>query len=221
MNLPDDPIVTNVYLDIKRAVAATDAQWSVIGGQALRAHGVPRNTLDVDALVDADSVMKVAESLVDTFCWQPVSYDEATGDFVDVDDIATHTMDDPVLFDMQDERLMIPLRSPLGLLVDLLSAQHPVERDMMNCAIVMVRSGVPVPISPLGGVLLVKTKADRPKDVAAIEQTAEHLPAERVKEAVAWARQRDPATADDLEALIAAARARRAPVRTTPNRRRQ
>lgn len=34
--------------------------------------------------------------------------------------------------------------------------------------------------APLGGVLLVKVAASHPKDVAAIEQAAKHLPAENI-----------------------------------------
>jgi hypothetical protein len=116
---------------------------------------------------------------------------------------------------------MIPLRSPLGLLVELLAAQHPVEQEMIDTAVARILQGVAVPVAPLGGILLVKTKADRPKDVAAIEQTGEHLSAVEVDDAVAWAKQRDAATAEDLRAILTAARTRRAPTRTKPSPRRR
>ena len=53
-----------------------------------------------------------------------------------------------------------------------------------------------------------------PIRVDAIEQTAEHLPPQVLADAVAWARKRDPATADDLAAILSTARVRRVPKRT-------
>ncbi|MBI4701759.1 MAG: hypothetical protein HY744_11480 [Deltaproteobacteria bacterium] len=148
-------------------------------------------------------------------------YDDRTGDYEDASDVTVHFMQDPVLFDVGEERWLIPLRSPLGLPVELLAAQHPVEQEMVETAVPKRHGGVAVPVAPLGGVLLVKAKADRPKDVAAIEQAAEHLPAAQLRDAVAWATERDEATAKDLRAILQAARTRRAPVGTRPYRRKR
>jgi hypothetical protein len=170
--------------------------------------------LDADAIVEAEALVAVAEALVAGFAWSPLVYDDASGDYAVADGVTIHEMDDPVLFDVGVRRRMIPLASPLGLPVELLAAQCPVEEDMVALAAFRLLAEVSVPVAPLGGVLLVKAKADRPKDVAALEQAAEHLPAAHLADAVEWARRRDPATADDLAAALAAARARRAPVRT-------
>lgn len=213
-----DAAVASALLDLARAAPRAGVSWALIGGQALIAYGVPRETLDADALVPLEGLERVARQLVETFGWTPVAYDGGSEDYVKADEVTVHYMDDPVLFDVGQERQMIPLRSPLGLSVELLAAQHPVEQEMVDTALTRSHQGVSVPVAPLGGILLVKTKADRPKDIAAIEQTGEHLSASQVGEAVAWAQQRDAATAEDLQALLSAARTRRAPKRTKPSR---
>jgi cation diffusion facilitator CzcD-associated flavoprotein CzcO len=123
-------------------------------------------------------------------------------------------MDDDVLLDIGELRDMIPLRTPLGLRVDLLSAQHPIEGEMIELAAPRTYQGVKIPVAPLGGILLVKTKADRTKDIAAIEQTAEHLPSDDLKLAIKWAKKRDASTTEDLQQVLAAAKGRLAPKST-------
>lgn len=214
--MTSDTVVTSAMLDPARAAPQAGASWALIGGQALIAYGVPRETLDADALVSPGSLDAVAEVLVKTFGWTPVVYDPESEDYVRTSEPVVHFMDDPVLFDVGEERRMIPLLSPLGLPVELLAAQHPIEQEMVDAAVVQVHQGVRVPVAPLGGILLVKRKADRPKDVAAIEQTGEHLKAASVQDALAWAQARDPATADDIRSILSAARGRRAPTRTEP-----
>lgn len=210
---PTDPAVTNALLDLVRVARLTNAPWSLIGGEALLAYGVPKNTEDVDALVEQEDLLKFAETLVETFSYVPLIYDTEREEYVPAERVTVHTMDDPVL---HVERELVPLRSPLGLDVELLAAQHPVEQEMIDQSMPLRHYGVSVPVAPLGGVLLVKTIADRPKDVAAIEQTAESLPKEQIDGALAWATEQDPAGADDLRALVSAARTRRAPKRTKP-----
>jgi len=213
---PSDPAVTSALLDIRRAATNARVPWALVGGQALIAYGVPKHTEDTDALVPTIELEEIANELVHTFGYTPLLYDATSEDYVPTREATVHYMDDPVLFDIHEERSMIPLRSPLGLGVDLLAAQHPIEQEMIELSHLQGHYGVQVPIAPLGGVLLVKTKADRPKDVAAIEQAAENLPKEQIDEAVAWAAKRDPATADDLRSTMKFARARRAPKHTQP-----
>jgi len=208
-----DALVASALLDLSRAVTIAGADWALIGGQALIVYGVPRETLDADALVPSGALFSIAVVLVDTFDWTPLVYDETTDDYIESKEPTIHFMDDPVLFDVQEDRHILPLRTPLGLPVELLAAQHPVERELIDEALLRVHHGVKIPVAPLGGILLVKMKADRKKDVAAIEQTAEHLPSAKMQEAIAWARRRDPATAEDMTAVIKAARTRRVPLR--------
>jgi len=215
---PSDPAITSAMLDIRRAATNTRIPWAIVGGQALIAYGVPKHTEDADALVPPADLEDFANELVDTFGYTPLLYDEATRGYVPTDVATVHCMDDPVLFDIHEERSMIPLRSPLGLDVELLAAQHPVEQEMIELSHLQNHYGVQIPVAPLGGVLLVKTKADRPKDVAAIEQAAEHLSAEALEAAIVWAAKRDPATAEELRSLANFARTRRAPKRTVPYR---
>jgi hypothetical protein len=217
--MTSETLVASALLDLVRAAKVVGTGWALVGGQALVAYGVPRETLDADVLAAPDALEGLAGALVETFGWTPLAFDEASQDYAPVAEMTVHYMDDPVLFDVHEERRMIPLRSPLGLPVEVLAAQHPVEREMIDRAAVRVHHGVPVPVAPLGGVLLVKAKADRSKDVAALEQAAEHLTAAEVREAVAWAEDRDAATAQDVRAALEAARARRVPVRTKPGRR--
>jgi hypothetical protein len=217
-----DPAVVAALQDIARACERDGASWALIGGQALIAYGVPRYTEDADALVDSDKVGDVAQALVEVFGWAPLAYDAATGDYAVVAEVTVHYMDDPVLFDVGQERAMIPLRTPLGLPVELLAAQHPVEVRMVEEAVGTSRYGAAVPVAPLGGVLLVKAKAARTKDDAALEQAAEHLRADDVSRALAWADESDPGTTEDLRLIVRHARERRAPKRTVgyPHKRR-
>jgi hypothetical protein len=211
---PPDPVVQAALAALARAASAVGAEWALIGGHALRAHGVPRDTLDADALVPLGHALDLADRLVAEFHWTPIVYDAAVRDFVESDEPLFQYMDDPVLYDIGEQRSMIMLRTPEGLPVDILGAQHPVERIMLDEAAPTASYGRDVPVAPLGGVLLVKTRAGRLKDEAAIEQAAEHLSATTLRAAVAWAEREDPATSEDLAALIHAARVRLVPNRT-------
>jgi hypothetical protein len=218
---PTDPAATSALLDLQRATHLVQTPWALIGGQALIAYGVPRHTEDADALVPRAALEPLADLLVETFGYTPLVYDEATDGYVEADAVTVHYMDDPVLFDVGEERAMVPLRSPLNLHLDILAAQHPVEQEMIELSTPRRHQGVQVPLAPLGGILLVKTKADRPKDTAAIEQAAEFVPQEQLRAAIAWARRRDPATADELQSTVQFARTRRAPKRTEVRERRR
>jgi len=210
-----DAAVTSALLDLRRATTKASQPWALIGGQALRAHGVPRDTLDIDAIVMPEGVSSLAELLVNEFEWVPLVYDPESNDYRSTDVVTIHRMDDPVLFDVGEQRAMVPLLSPMNVIVELLSAQHPVEVEMISTSALQRHYEVVIPVAPLGAVLLVKQKADRTKDIGAIEQVAEHLSNDVLREAVEWARERDPATAEDLESTIQAARIRRTPTTTT------
>jgi hypothetical protein len=199
----------------REAARELGADWALIGGQALVAYGVPRITTDVDILASLAGELALALAAQG---WAPLRFDAGSGDYVVAEEVTAHYMDDPVLFDVGEQRVMFPLRSPGGMIVELLTAQHPVEREMLELAAPRKVFGSPIPVAPLGGVLLVKVKADRPKDRAAVEQAAEFLPAELLRAAIEWARLRDPSTAEDLEALVRESRARRQPARTEPFR---
>lgn len=209
-------VVTRTLAELCAASSRLEARWALIGGQALIAYGVPRDTLDADALVEEHMLGDLATELVARFAWSALVYDHDTGDYATTAEAVVHYMEDPVLFDLGQERVMIPLRSAAGLLVELLAAQHPVEKTMVEQAALKQHFDTAVPVAPLGGILLVKAKADRIKDIAAIEQAAEHLPRAVIERAFAWADAHDPATAEDLKAVVHGARVRRAPVRTAP-----
>lgn len=68
--------------------------------------------------------------------------------------------------------------------------------------------GVKIPLAPLGGVLVVKGLAERTKDIAAIQQTAEQAPIEALDEAVAWLQKQDPVSATWLTSVVDQANAR-------------
>lgn len=69
--------------------------------------------------------------------------------------------------------------------MQLLSAQHRIERAMIDAAMPGRHFGVTVPLAPLGGRWPVKRLAERNKDIAAIEQTVEQAPIEALDDAVA------------------------------------
>jgi len=204
---PSPAAVTLALQDLRRALDAMDIHWALIGGQALRAYGVPRHTLDLDAMVPASDLLAIAEKLVDDFDWTPLKADRY-GNYKIAKRPEEHTMDDKVLFVVRQQRRLIPLRNPLGLTVEILAAQHPVEKRMIESAAMRKLEDTVIPVAPLGGVLLVKAKADRAKDHAAIEQTAEHVDASVLAAAIAWAlKTRDP-DVDDLRQSLALVQAR-------------
>lgn len=195
--------------DIQQASSRINASWALVGGQALISYGVIRDTHDVDILSYAAG--DLACTLVEDFSWIPLCYDNDIGDYVVSECVKEHQMDDPVLFDVGMRRFMFPLRSPGGIHFDLLAAQHPIEEEMIDQAMPRVVKGIRVPVAPLGGILLVKAKAGRKKDFAALEQTAENLPTATLQSAVNWAESRDAATTEELTATIRAVKLRMTP----------
>jgi hypothetical protein len=219
MYFAEDPAaVSSALLDLTRAARNIRTEFALVGGQALQSYGVPRTTQDADALVTRDDLEALADELVDRFGWTPLDYDEDADGYVACERPVVLLMNDPVLFDIHEEREMIAFETPLRLTVELLAAQHPVEIEMVDQAVLRVHHSVRVPVAPLGGVLLIKTKANRNKDTAAIEQTVEHLPVDQIESAVAWANAHDPATAEDLQALVQGVRIRRKPNGRRPRR---
>ena len=208
---PTPKAIAQGLRDIRDAVADNSIRgWALVGGLALQAHGVPRTTLDADAFVEREDLNMLAHTLVTDFGWAPLI---RKGDN-DNDIIAKEITIQFTFFTDGVIRKMIMLRSPQGLHLDLLPAQHPIERHMIESATLLTLHRVRVPVAPLGGILLVKTKADRTKDVAAIEQTTEHLPRAQINAAVAWAKRLDRASTEDLQSIIA-----NVWKRLTPNRR--
>ena len=120
----NDAMVTSALLDLKRAVTNVQSHMALIGGQALQSYGVPGTTKDADVLVPTGALRAVADELVDSFDYTPLDYDDNTGDYMPVDRPAVLLMQDPVLFDVGQEREMIALCSPLELLVEVLAAQQ-------------------------------------------------------------------------------------------------
>ena len=93
--------------------------------------------------------------------------------------------------------------------MQLLSAQHRIERAMVDDAMPARHLGVRVPLTSLGGVLLVKGLVERTEDLAAIEQTAEQAPIEALDEGVAWLRRQDRMSAEWRTSVVTHAKARR------------
>ncbi len=186
-----------------------DVRWALIGGLALVAHGVRRPTRDVDLLVPLRDVYRLAKALSSTAGWAALSYRPQRRDFVPVAEPELHRFDDVLLFSLPCERVMYTLRAPSSVLVQLIAAQHPIERAMLADAAPLVVGGVVAPVAPLGGVLLVKGIVARPKDTAAIEQTAAEASRESFDGAVAWLRGHHGAWAVWLASVASAAAARR------------
>jgi len=205
---PPPESVAGTLEDLVRVAELVGARWALIGGQALQAHGVPRETFDVDVLVSREATQTLAIVLCSLAGWTPLQYRSFKRDYVPVARPTLHHFDDLVLFSLPCERVMYSLLSPRRLLVQLLSAQHPMERAMLEDAAPAMHFGVKVPLAPLGGVLVVKGLAERNKDNAAIKQTAEQAPCEALENAVAWLRTRDGCSAEWLTSVVQQARAR-------------
>src|SRR5262249_12728960 len=157
---------------------------------------------DVDVLVERHDTLALATELCRAAGWTPLQYRSWTRDYVPVAEPTLHHFDDLVLFSLPCERVMYSLLSPPRLLVQLLSAQRRIERAMIDDAAPGQHFGVRVPLAPLGGVLLVKGLAERTKDIAAIEQTAEQAPSGALDEAVAWLRKQDRVSAEWLTSVV-------------------
>jgi hypothetical protein len=207
-----DSPVQYALLDLSRAARNDEASWALVGGQALRMHGVHRQTLDADVMVPTESAETIAQYLVSVLGWMPLKYSSRAKGYVKAKKVEVHRMDDPVLFDIQEQRLMIPLLTPFDLVFELICAQHPVEQDMITFALPVKIEHFTVFLAPLGGVLLVKVKADRAKDIGAVEQAVEGLPGTAIKEAIAWAKKRDPETAADISSIAKSVDVRRTPI---------
>ncbi|MEP7125664.1 MAG: hypothetical protein ABJE95_32340 [Byssovorax sp.] len=201
--------VARALEDLVRIADAIGVRWALIGGQALLAYGVPRQTHDVDVLVSRHATLALATELCRSAGWTALQYRSWTRDYVPVAEPTLHPFDDLVLFSLPCERVMYSLRSPPRLLVQLLSAQHRIERAMVDDAAPGLHFGVNVPLAPLGGVLVVKGLAERTKDIAAIEQTAEQAPSEALDEAISWLRKHDQVSATWLTSMVDQAKARR------------
>jgi len=204
---PGDSDVAETLRDITRAGANT--RFALIGGQALRAYRVPRTTLDVDVLLEMSSVETVVNTLISEFQWTPLLYDDDVGDYAVADAPHIHEFDDPVLFSLGVCRELVPILSRAQVVVEFLVSAHPIEEDILSTAVSIHR----FPTAPLGGVLLLKAMAHRTKDIAAIEQTAEHLDRDTLAAAIRWADQRDHGETEDLKAIIEAVKRRRNPTR--------
>jgi hypothetical protein len=205
--LPPESVAATLE-DLARVADAIGVRWALIGGQALLAHGVPRETRDVDVLVSRHATLALATELCRSAGWTPLQYRSWTRDYVAAAEPTLHHFDDLVLFSLPCDRVMYSLRSSPGALVQLLSAQHRIERAMVDDAMPGQHFGVMVPLAPLGGVLLVKALAERTKDIAAIQQTAEQAPIEALNEAVEWLRKQDQVSAEWLTSVVAQAKSR-------------
>jgi len=182
--------------DLRWSAKATGAPWALIGGRALIAHGVRRDSDDVDVLVPPHSLKSIANTLVDSCAFQPLEH-VGGGRFIPRDAVDVHWADS-----FGKTRFTVPLLTPLGMRLELLGALHQAEYDMIATSNVQKYLSLSVPVAPLGGVLLLKTMAHRDKDVAAIEQAARNLTFEELRSAMVWAVQRDAKTAAVLWSII-------------------
>lgn len=215
-----ETMIANTLVDLARAAHNASISWALIGGEALTAHDVPRQSVGVDLLVPPTSLQRLATILVDSFNWIPVEYEAETRGHFAAESIAVYDMDDPVLAEIGEHRQLIPLRSYTGITVTLYAAQHPIEAEIVEAALIRDHHHVRICVAPLGGVLLLKAKLGRMLDLAAIEQTAEHRPRAPLEEAIAWAERRDPATAAQIRSIVDEVKRRMTPLRTVPAQRR-
>jgi len=193
---PSDRAAMESLEDLRWSAKATGTPWALIGGRALIAHGVRKDSDDVDILVPPHSLKVVANALVDSCAFQPLEH-VGGGRFVMMGTVSVHWADA-----FGKTRFTVPLLSPLGMRLELLGALHKAEHDTIATSNVQKYLGLSVPVAPLGGVLLLKTMARRDKDVAAIEQAARNLTFEQLRSAMVWAVQRDAKIAAALWSII-------------------
>jgi hypothetical protein len=98
--------VARTLEDVARVATAIGAGWALIGGQALLAYGVPRETLDVDVLVSPRATSALATELCRSAGWTPLQHRSWTRDYVPVAEPVLHHFDDLVLFSLPYERVM-------------------------------------------------------------------------------------------------------------------
>lgn len=219
MSAFDNPnAVTVALVDLVRAARHEGIPWALVGGYGLVAHRVPRSTQGLEVFASTGGIERLADRLVGVFGWIPLGYNEETGKREDADEVGVYLVDDPVLADVGEQRQSIPLHAGLGLTVRILAAQHPVEQEMIAMAVALDYRDIMVPVAPLGGILFVKMKAGRTLDLGAIEQVAEHTSRRVFDDAIAWARQRDAAIADELQSIVNVVEKRLTPIRMDPPR---
>lgn len=98
--------VADTLEDLARVADAIGVRWALIGGQALLAHGVPRETGDVDVLVSRQATLALATELCSSAGWTPLQYRSWTRDYVAVAEPTLHPFDDLVLFSLPCDRVM-------------------------------------------------------------------------------------------------------------------
>lgn len=189
--------------------------WTLIGGLALRAHGVPRMTVDADILVATNELRALGQRLVDVG-WTPIRWDYRKKDYVTADDFTIQRFDNDLVLKGLPEspaRQVGMLESPDGMPVDLLAAQHPFEQQMLRDSKPKELNNHAVETAPIGGILLAKMLANRGKDRLAVIQAAEYLTPKQLKDAVTWAYEWDTDAASELRNLIAETRKQLVPNR--------
>lgn len=83
-------VVTEALVTLTRVAREVGASWAVVGGQALVAHGVPRDTLDLDVLVEHSRLGSLAGALA-LSGWDALAFDRASGAYVKVPSPRTTT----------------------------------------------------------------------------------------------------------------------------------
>jgi hypothetical protein len=183
--------------DLLRALASAcderRLRWYVFGAQAVVAHGRPRLTADVDAVVEAGrmSARELAEWL------QRFGFD--------------------LRFPLGaggDERRLLPLvYRPLAMPLDLVIAGPGLDEELLERAVVLDLGGVCVPVISAEDLVALKILAGRRKDLddvrGILAEKGAALDLERVRDLVrALERAAERPLLARLERLLRAARAR-------------
>lgn len=194
------PAFSRALAEVRAAAERAGVRYALIGGQALISYGVPRDSLDVD-VVSVDP-LSIAQWLVDVYAWIPLRYDRDSRMYVQTDCLIEHQFHDHALYELGVLRSIYFLESPEGVKLDLLLSQHPMERSAISNAIEHPVLSTSLQVAPLGAVLVLKAKAARRKDEAAIEAAFEWLDSAAIYDAIAWADARDPEAARGLRRML-------------------
>jgi hypothetical protein len=95
--------------DLSSAATALDSVWAIMGGHALIAWGVPRDTPEIDAMVDPDLIEELAATLVGKSGWVPLECNDQGRSFLVTDAVTLREKEDPVMRAAGPIRIMIPL----------------------------------------------------------------------------------------------------------------
>lgn len=195
--------------------APLDQKYALIGTQALMAYGGAETAADIDIMVlrPRNVYEELRKELVREWGWETFNWAGRVRHHINnvaVADVSGLEDDpDPGYNRADSPTLVYRAKTPEGVIVDLtMAAVLASHKEMVEKAKPMLlcptatACGVAIPVAPLGGVLLLKGKANRDKDIEGLKLAQQLLPETVTREAVTWAMTHDTETGMRLAGIF-------------------